>query len=97
MKNPIFALITLLLSAALSLADASVAVAGAEAEPHPSKGVADKDGPNVKGESNDFKSYLNEEDDEEKESNSLDLVDLGDDAKIAVGGDDPSLGLKAGF
>ncbi len=59
--------------------------------------IAAKTGTNVKGESGDFATYLNEDEGEEKESNSVDLVDLGDDAKIAAGGDDSSVGLKMGY
>lgn len=59
--------------------------------------VTSKTGTNVNGESGDFESYLNESGGAEKESNTLDLVDLGDDTKIAAGGDDSSLGLKMGF
>ena len=59
--------------------------------------LAAKSGTNVRGESGDFESYLNESGGQEKESNSVDLVDLGEDAKIAAGGDDAEVGLKMGY
>jgi len=55
-----------------------------------------ENGTNVKGESSDFKQYLNEGK-KVKESNSIDLVELGEDAKVAAGGDDTSLGVRMGY
>lgn len=59
--------------------------------------VTEKTGTDVRGESGDFESYLNENKDSDKEPNSIELIDLGEDAKVAVGGDDSSLGLKMGY
>ncbi len=84
----------------LSFYAVPLAASGNDSAPRRSKtdeAVLAKTGTNVKGESGDFESYLNEKSGEEKESNSVDLVDLGDDAKIAAGGDDSSVGLKMGF
>ena len=79
---------------------ASVPAIAGGSEPATSSASAsshEKGGTNLRGQSGDFKDYLNEGDGEAKESNSVELADLGEDAKIAAGGDDSSVGLKVGY
>ncbi len=85
-----------LLALAAGLVWTVTAFAGGS-DPDVSKPVAPQDkGTNVKGQSSDFNTYVNEPTGD-KESNSIDLVDLGEDTKVAAGGDDSSVGLRAKY
>ena len=75
---------------------APYAAAGGDAPSKPRKDeVLEADGTNVRGQSGDFDEYLNEGK-EEKESNSLELMRISEDAKVDVDGES-GLGVKFGY
>ena len=95
MKSTVISLAFLF--AALTVSCPAFAGGGEPAAATASSSSHEKGGTNLQGQSGDFQDYLNEGDDGVKESNSIELADLGEDAKLAVGGDDPAVGVKVGY
>lgn len=92
MRFPILLAFSLSLCSILALD----ALAGGDAPSKTRKDeVLEADGTNVRGQSGDFAEYLNEAD-EEKESNSVELMRISEDAKVDVDGQD-GVGVKFGY